>query len=275
MPIFGRRVRHSPYMGSVVTALPSIHINARWRQPGFPALARRGASIPPVPSTRSGPAALAPAPVTLGPLSRPGQPRRGGSRAAAAMKVTSLDCRQLRKLLRKEPSRCLVLDCRPYLSYSASCLRGSLNVNLNSVVMRRARGGAVPLHFVVPDAAARSRLLLGSEGAAGAARLAAVVVLDQGTGHWQKLKKDSTAQIVLNALLSSLPEAGARVCFLKGEGAAGGGLHRRWGIWGIDPRSPPGSGPFPTRGVKLLIGAGQGGNAGISFLFHPLEVNTG
>uniref|UniRef100_A0A8C3NGD6 Dual specificity protein phosphatase n=1 Tax=Geospiza parvula TaxID=87175 RepID=A0A8C3NGD6_GEOPR len=122
----------------------------------------------------------------------------------------------LRKLLRKEPSRCLVLDCRPYLSYSASCLRGSLNVNLNSVVMRRARGGAVPLHFVVPDAAARARLLPGAEGAAGAARLAAVVVLDQDTGHWQKLKKDSTAQIVLNALLSSLPEAGARVCFLKG-----------------------------------------------------------
>ncbi|NXA02532.1 DUS5 phosphatase, partial [Nesospiza acunhae] len=69
---------------------------------------------------------------------------------SAGMKVTSLDCRQLRKLLRKEPSRCLVLDCRPYLSYSASCLRGSLNVNLNSVVMRRARGGAVPLHFVCP-----------------------------------------------------------------------------------------------------------------------------
>lgn len=139
------------------------------------------------------------------------------------MKVTSLDCRQLRKLLRKEPSRCLVLDCRPYLSFSASCLRGSLNVNLNSVVMRRARGGAVPLHFVVPDEAARARLLRGGGDGAGpgGTRLAAVVVLDQGTGHWQKLKKDSTAQIVLNALLSSLPEAGARVCFLKGEDREG------------------------------------------------------
>uniref|UniRef100_A0A8C3T7X0 Dual specificity protein phosphatase n=1 Tax=Chelydra serpentina TaxID=8475 RepID=A0A8C3T7X0_CHESE len=136
-------------------------------------------------------------------------------------KVTALDCRQLRKLLRKEPSRCLVLDCRPYLSYSASRLRGALNVNLNSVVMRRARGGPVPLNFVVPDEAARARLLLPGEGAA-AARLAAVIVLDQGTGHWQKLKKESTAQIVLNALLSSLPEAGARVCFLKGQGGAMG-----------------------------------------------------
>lgn len=199
------------------------------------------------------------------------------------MKVTSLDCRQLRKLLRKEPSRCLVLDCRPYLSYSASCLRGSLNVNLNSVVMRRARGGAVPLHFVVPDAAARARLLLGGEGAAGAARLAAVVVLDQSTGHWQKLKKDSTAQIVLNALLSSLPEAGARVCFLKGEKGRGDTRDGGWGESGAtDPQSSPGWRrpevfplPLLRPTVNLIIGGGQGGNTGILFLFHLLEINPG
>ncbi|KAH0623753.1 hypothetical protein JD844_006856 [Phrynosoma platyrhinos] len=64
------------------------------------------------------------------------------------MKVSALSARQLRQLLRQEPSRCLVLDCRPYLSFSASSLRGSLNVNLNSVVLRRAHGGPVPLHFV-------------------------------------------------------------------------------------------------------------------------------
>lgn len=202
------------------------------------------------------------------------------------MKVRSLDCRQLRKLLRKEPSRCLVLDCRPYLSYSASCLRGSLNVNLNSVVMRRARGGAVPLHFVVPDAAARARLLLSGEGTAGTARLAAVVVLDQGTGHWQKLKKDSTAQIVLNALLSSLPEAGARVCFLKGERRGGERGGKGWGQRrGSTLKAPPASGgpavlPSPLLrhhrpAVNLAVGGGQGGNAGISFLFDLLEINPG
>ncbi|KAI1236204.1 hypothetical protein IHE44_0001481 [Lamprotornis superbus] len=173
---------------------------------------------------------------------------------------------KLRKLLRKEPSRCLVLDCRPYLSYSASCLRGSLNVNLNSVVMRRARGGAVPLHFVVPDAAARARLLLGGEGAVGTARLAAVVVLDQDTGHWQKLKKDSTAQIVLNALLSSLPEAGARVCFLKGERDRGDSRDRGWGraarstlkaaLVGGGPEVLPF--PLLRPAVNLIIGGGQG-----------------
>lgn len=199
------------------------------------------------------------------------------------MKVTSLDCRQLRKLLRKEPSRCLVLDCRPYLSYSASCLRGSLNVNLNSVVMRRARGGAVPLQFVVPDAAARARLLLGGEGAAGAARLAAVVVLDQDTGHWQKLKKDSTAQIVLNTLLSSLPEAGARVCFLKGERGRGDPRDRAWGRAVRSTLKAPLVGGSPEvlpflllrPAVNLIIGGGQGGNTGILFLFHLLEINPG
>ncbi|XP_003218549.1 dual specificity protein phosphatase 5 [Anolis carolinensis] len=142
------------------------------------------------------------------------------------MKVTALSSRQLRRLVRKEAARCLVLDCRPYLSFAASCLRGSLNVNLNSVVLRRARGGAVPLHFAVPDEAARGRLLLGREAeeeeeedeaaAAQAQRLKAVVVLDQGTRHWRKLKGGSTAQIVLNTLLAALPEPGAKVCFLKG-----------------------------------------------------------
>ncbi|XP_044294419.1 dual specificity protein phosphatase 5 [Varanus komodoensis] len=147
------------------------------------------------------------------------------------MKVTTLDSGRLKQLLRNEPARCLVLDCRPYLSYSASCLRGSLNVNLNSTVIRRAHGRPVPLHFVVPDEAARGRLLLPlarpEESDAGTGEgddrvpppprlLTAVIVLDQNTRHWRKLKKESTAQIVLNTLLASLPEPGARICFLKG-----------------------------------------------------------
>lgn len=78
-------------------------------------------------------------------------PLRGG------MKVTSLDGRQLRKMLRKEAAaRCVVLDCRPYLAFAASSVRGSLNVNLNSVVLRRARGGAVSARYVLPDEAARA-----------------------------------------------------------------------------------------------------------------------
>ncbi|XP_053548728.1 dual specificity protein phosphatase 5 [Bombina bombina] len=122
------------------------------------------------------------------------------------MKVTSIECRRLYKLLRKELSRCLVLDCRPYLPFSSSSVRGSLNVNLNSVVLRRARDGAAPLHFVVPEEAARVRLRDG--------QVSVVVVLDERSQRWQKLKKESTAQIVLNTL-GSLP-SGPKICFLKG-----------------------------------------------------------
>lgn len=145
-----------------------------------------------------------------------GHPGRGHLRGAGplggGMKVTSLDGRQLRKMLRKEAAaRCVVLDCRPYLAFAASSVRGSLNVNLNSVVLRRARGGAVSARYVLPDEAARARLL--QEGGGG---VAAVVVLDQGSRHWQKLREESAARVVLTSLLACLP-AGPRVYFLKGE----------------------------------------------------------
>ena len=72
----------------------------------------------------------------------------GAGPLGGGMKVTSLDGRQLRKMLRKEAAaRCVVLDCRPYLAFAASSVRGSLNVNLNSVVLRRARGGAVSARY--------------------------------------------------------------------------------------------------------------------------------
>lgn len=139
-------------------------------------------------------------------------------RGGGGMKVTSLDGRQLRKMLRKEAAaRCVVLDCRPYLSFAASSVRGSLNVNLNSVVLRRARGGAVSARYVLPDEAARARLL--QEGGGG---VAAVVVLDQGSRHWQKLREESVARVVLTSLLACLP-AGPRVYFLKGERVAAPG----------------------------------------------------
>lgn len=138
--------------------------------------------------------------------------RSVGPLGGSGMKVTSLDGRQLRKMLRKEAeARCVVLDCRPYLAFAASSVRGSLNVNLNSVVLRRARGGAVSARYVLPDEAARARLL--QEGGGG---VAAVVVLDQGSRHWQKLREESAARVVLTSLLACLP-AGPRVYFLKGE----------------------------------------------------------
>uniref|UniRef100_A0A8D2ZHQ1 Dual specificity protein phosphatase 5 n=1 Tax=Scophthalmus maximus TaxID=52904 RepID=A0A8D2ZHQ1_SCOMX len=122
------------------------------------------------------------------------------------MKVSSIDGRRLRRIIRKESASCLVVDCRPYFSFTSSSVRGSVNVNLNSVVVRRSRGGPVPLQFVIPDERALLRLREGS--------ISAIVALDDRTSHWQKLKKDSVAQIVINTL--SHLASGANICFLKG-----------------------------------------------------------
>ena len=123
------------------------------------------------------------------------------------MKVSSIDCRRLKKILRKESGSFLVVDCRPYFEFTNSNIKGSLNVNLNSVVVRRCRGGLAPVQFVIPDERALLRLREGS--------ISAVIALDERTPHWQKLKKDSIAQIVLNTL--SHLASGANICFLKGK----------------------------------------------------------
>lgn len=122
------------------------------------------------------------------------------------MKVSSIDSRRLRKVIRKECGSCLIVDCRPYLSFTDSNIKGSVNVNLNSVVVRRSRGGPVPLQFVIPDQRALIRLREGS--------ISAIVALDDRTSHWQKLKKDSVAQIVINTLLHLT--SGTSIFFLKG-----------------------------------------------------------
>ncbi|XP_029545465.1 dual specificity protein phosphatase 5 [Salmo trutta] len=122
------------------------------------------------------------------------------------MKVSSIDCRRLKKIIRKECGTSLIVDCRPYFSFSNSNIKGSVNANLNSVVVRRSRGGPVPLQFVIPEEKALLRLREGS--------ISAVVVLDDRTPHWQKLKKDSIAQIVINTLNNLA--SGTNICFLKG-----------------------------------------------------------
>lgn len=122
------------------------------------------------------------------------------------MKVSSIDCRRLKKIIRKECGSCLIVDCRPYFTFTNSNIKGSVNVNLNSVVVRRSRGGLVPLQFILPDENDQFRLREG--------RISTVIAVDDETPHLQKLKKDSIAQIVINTL-SHLAN-GASICFLKG-----------------------------------------------------------
>ncbi|XP_072882955.1 dual specificity protein phosphatase 5 [Hemitrygon akajei] len=122
------------------------------------------------------------------------------------MTVSAIDSQRLNKVLRKQRGRNLILDCRPFLSFAASHVHGSHSVNLNSVVVRRSKGGPIPLQFIIPDEKARARFREG--------RVSTVVILDERTSQKQRLSKDSTAQNVLNTLTAVISTA--KIYFLKG-----------------------------------------------------------
>nr|XP_032808061.1 dual specificity protein phosphatase 1 [Petromyzon marinus] len=128
-------------------------------------------------------------------------------------------------------SRYLLLDCRSFLAYSASHVRGSLNVHTNPILLRRRRRGiratnvptsagqaevqaaesvattwTLPLAQLLPSAEARARLQAGL--------YAAVVLVDERTRELSALRADSTLAMV--ALALGRETRGTPVYFLRG-----------------------------------------------------------
>ncbi|XP_078449261.1 dual specificity protein phosphatase 1-like [Lampetra planeri] len=128
-------------------------------------------------------------------------------------------------------SRYLLLDCRSFLAYSASHVRGSLNVHTNPILLRRRRRGiratnvatsagqaegqaaesvattwTLPLAELLPSTEARARLLAGL--------YAAVVLVDERTRELSALRADSTVAMV--ALALGRETRGTPVYFLRG-----------------------------------------------------------
>jgi len=106
-----------------------------------------------------------------------------GSRRALTL-LGALECDSLHALLRESNEngercreherdsavlgRCLLLDCRSFLAFSSSHIRGSLNVHSNPILLRRRvrrhhgpGPGLLPLSQLVPSADARARLQAG------------------------------------------------------------------------------------------------------------------
>ncbi|XP_008114847.3 dual specificity protein phosphatase 4 [Anolis carolinensis] len=103
-------------------------------------------------------------------------------------------------------SKCLLLDCRPFLAHSAGFIRGALNVRCNTIVRRRAKG-AVSLEQILPaEEEARAGLREGL--------YAAVVLYDERCPRAQALREDSTLALVLRALRRDAQRA--RLALLKG-----------------------------------------------------------
>lgn len=120
-----------------------------------------------------------------------------------------MDCPVLKRLLKDDSAKCLVLDCRSFLAFSAGHIRGAVNARCNTIVRRRAKGAALSLDQILAgDDEARARLRSGMYSAA--------VLYDERTPDAETVKEDSTLALVLNALCGDSADTSAYL--LKGKG---------------------------------------------------------
>lgn len=121
-----------------------------------------------------------------------------------------IDCSVLKRLLKDDSAKCLLLDCRSFLAFSAGHIRGAVNARCNTIVRRRAKGSALSLDQILAgDEEVRGRLRSGMFSAA--------VLYDERTPDSEAVKEDSTLAVALNALCRDA--SGTNTYLLKGTHA--------------------------------------------------------
>ncbi|XP_076020192.1 dual specificity protein phosphatase 4 [Genypterus blacodes] len=121
--------------------------------------------------------------------------------------LCDMECTVLKRLLRDDSAKCLLLDCRSFLAFSAGHIRGSVNARCNTIVRRRAKGSVLSMDQILAgDEEVRGRLRSGL--------YSAVVLYDERTPESDAVKEDSTVNVVVNALCGDC--AGTDIYLLKG-----------------------------------------------------------
>lgn len=106
--------------------------------------------------------------------------------------LSEMDCSVLKRLMKDDSAKCLLLDCRSFLAFSAGHLRGAVNIRCNTIVRRRAKGSVSLDQILSGDDEARARLKSGL--------YSAVILYDERTSDTNNMKEDSTITLVHNAL---------------------------------------------------------------------------
>lgn len=106
--------------------------------------------------------------------------------------LCEMDCSVLKRLMKDDSAKCLLLDCRSFLAFSAGHLRGAVNIRCNTIVRRRAKGSVTLDQILSGDDEARARLKSGL--------YSAVILYDERTSDTNTMKDDSTITLVHNAL---------------------------------------------------------------------------
>lgn len=120
-----------------------------------------------------------------------------------------MECTVLKRLLKDDGAKCLLLDCRSFLAFSAGHIRGAVNARCNTIVRRRAKGSVLSLDQILAgdEEEVRGRLRSGM--------YSAVVLYDERTPDPEAVREDSTVRLVLSALCRD--STGSHVYLLKGE----------------------------------------------------------
>lgn len=106
----------------------------------------------------------------------------------------------------------LVLDCRPFLSFSRAHVRRAHNAAWNALLRRRCSRGSdsgARLAGLLADRALVTRVQRGE--------FRHVVVMDEKSRAVTELQRESLASLLLRALHAEVPAGVSRVSFLQGE----------------------------------------------------------
>ncbi|KAI1900191.1 hypothetical protein AGOR_G00047470 [Albula goreensis] len=106
--------------------------------------------------------------------------------------LCEMECNVLKRLLKEDGGKCLILDCRSFLAFSAGHIRGSVNIRCNKIVRRRAKGSVSLDQILSGDDEVKTRLKSGL--------YSAVILYDERTPHADTMKDDSMITLALNAL---------------------------------------------------------------------------
>ncbi|XP_076836275.1 dual specificity protein phosphatase 4 [Brachyhypopomus gauderio] len=106
--------------------------------------------------------------------------------------LCEMDCSVLKRLMKDDSEKCLVLDCRSFLAFSAGHIRGAVNIRCNTIVRRRAKGSVSLDQILSGDEEVKGRLMSGL--------YSAVILYDERTSDADTIKNDSTITLVINAL---------------------------------------------------------------------------
>lgn len=101
--------------------------------------------------------------------------------------------------------RCVLIDCRSFLSFNVAHVRSALNIHCPPILKRRLHRGSVASDSLLTNTEARERVQEADS----------LIFYDERTMNWSELESDSTMRIVCKLLRRERKRK--HIYYIKGE----------------------------------------------------------